>query len=194
MGARQAVPEGLSRDEFDRLMAPSSIGDRRSSTYKRDRMLLELLAGTGLRVNEALTLARYRVDLTDNSVWIEATYSKSGRARRVYFGAALHEKLQDYLDSLPADQLLLFVTRTGARLEDAHVRRLFKKAARRCGLEPLRVHPHALRHTYAIRFLSAGGTLEVLRDQLGHSSISTTAIYLQAASWQRAEQVAKLDL
>ena len=191
---RVVVPEGLSTLEYERLMDPHTVGDPRSSTYKRDRMLLELLAGTGLRINEALTLARDRIDLAESSIWIPAAYSKSGRARRVYMGPSMVTKIQSYLAGLPETQWALFATSTGARLTDAHCRRLFKKFARRAGLPPERIHPHALRHTYAIRFLGSGGTLETLRDQLGHASISTTAIYLQSASWFRAEQVAKLDL
>jgi site-specific recombinase XerD len=180
-------------------MDPHTTGDKRSSTYARDRMLLELLAGTGLRVNEALSLTRDRLDLSppepeQPSLWIATEHSKTGRARRVYFGASLRQKLADYAAQLPADQRVLFATRTGETLTDSHVRRLFKKFARRALLDPARIHPHALRHTYSIRFLSAGGTIEALRDQLGHTSLATTAIYLQAASWHRAEQVAKLDL
>lgn len=191
---RSTVPEGLSRAEFERLMDPASVGDKRSSTYARDRMLLELLAGTGLRINEALKLARDRVDLQDCSLWIPAAHSKTGSARRVYFGESLAALLGDYLGALPVDQWRLFTTRTGARLTDAHVRRLFKKVARRAGIDPERLHAHILRHTYAVRFLSNGGTLEALRDQLGHASITTTAIYLRAASWQRADEVARMDL
>jgi site-specific recombinase XerD len=191
---RREVPEGLNRQEYDRLMDPKTVGDPRSDSYQRDRTLLELLAGTGLRINEALSLNRDRVDLVDRSVWIPAAHSKTGRARRVYFGESLRDKLAAYLSDMPPEQWALFVTRTGARLTDAHVRRLFKKFARRADIDPERLHPHALRHTYAIRYLSLGGTLEALRDQLGHASIATTQIYLQAASWQRAEQVARLDL
>ena len=90
----QAAPEGLTRWEFDLLMDPRTIGDKRASTYKRDRMLLELLAGTGMRINEALSLNRDRVDLQDGSIWIPAANSKSGRARRIYFGQSLAEKLR----------------------------------------------------------------------------------------------------
>jgi len=191
---RSTVPEGLSRAEYERLMDPASVGDKRSATYARDRMLLELLAGTGLRINEALRLARDRVDLPDHSLWIPGAHSKTGSARRVYYGENLAALLGDYLAALPAGQWRLFTTRTGSRLADAHVRRLFKKVARRSEIDPERLHPHILRHTYAVRFLSGGGTLEALRDQLGHASITTTAIYLRAASWQRAEEAARLDL
>jgi len=191
---RVTVPEGLSRMEFDRLMDPHTVGDPRASTYARDRMLLELLAGTGLRINEALTLNRDRVDLVERSIWVPAALSKSGRARKVYVGDTLVGKLRAYLDSLPATQWALFSTRTGARLTDSHVRRLFKKFAMRAGIDPERCHPHAMRHCYASRFLGNGGTLEALKTQLGHSSTQVTSIYLQGSSWQRADEAQKLDL
>lgn len=191
---RATVPEGLSRTEFERLMDPHTVGDPRSASYARDRMLLELLAGTGLRINEALSLNRDRVDLEDSSVWVPAINSKSGCARRVYFGPSLAESLRHYLAGLPRDQWALFVTRTGARLTDSHVRRLFKKFARRAGIDPERLSPHKMRHTFATRYLGEGGTLEALRDELGHSQISVTAIYLRAASWHRADEAKRLDL
>jgi site-specific recombinase XerD len=190
----QGAPEGLNEYEYERLMAPDAIGDRRASTYKRDRMLLELLAGTGLRINEALSLNRDRVDLAKRSIWIPAALAKSGRMRVVYFGPALATSLQCYLAGLPAEQWALFVTRTGARLTDSHVRRLFKKIAGNTGLDPGKVHPHVLRHTYASRFLGEGGTIEDLKLQLGHASIAITNVYLQGESWHRAEHVARLDL
>jgi site-specific recombinase XerD len=190
----RSAPEGLTRHEFERLMRPETVGDKRASTYKRDLMLLELLAGTGLRINEALSLNRDRVDLSNRSIWIPASLAKSGRARTVYFGPSLAQKLERYLAELPPNQWALFVTRTGKRLTDSHVRRLFKKFAARAGIDPERLHPHALRHAYATRFLSAGGTLESLKNQLGHSSIAITSIYLSAASWHRAEEATRLDL
>lgn len=190
----RAVPEGLTQSEYKLLMSPRTIGDRRASTYARDRMLVELLAGTGLRVNEALKLARDRVDLEDRSLWIPAKHSKSGQARKVYMGPTLTERLREYLADIPSDQWRLFVTRTGEPLTDAHVRRLFKKLAERAGIDPERLSPHKLRHTYATRFLGEGGSLDALRDQLGHSSIQVTAIYLRAASWHRRSEADRLDL
>lgn len=190
----QTVPEGLTEEEFDRLMDPRSIGDPRASTYKRDRMLLELLAGTGLRINEALSLTRLSVNLNRRSVWVAPEHSKNGKGRAVFFGPTLQGKLEAYLAEIPERQNLLFVTRTGAQLSDSHARRLFKKIARRAGIDPERVHPHALRHLFALRTLDRGGDLNRLRVQLGHARITTTAIYLQAASWHRAEEAARLDL
>jgi site-specific recombinase XerD len=191
---RSTVPEGLSRAEFERLMDPASVGDKRSSTYARDRMLLELLAGTGLRINEALSLTRDRIDLADNSLWVLARHSKNKQGRVCYFGPTLAASLTAYLAVLPREQWLLFVTRTGKALSDAHVRRLFKKVARRAEIDPERLSPHILRHSFATRFLGSGGTLEALRDALGHSHISVTAGYLRCASWHRKSEAERLDL
>ena len=102
--------------------------------------------------------------------------------------------LRDHVAEMPAEQFDLFVTRTGARMQDSHARRLFKKIARNAGLDPERCHPHVLRHVYSMRYLSEGGTLDDLRVNLGHSSIRITQIYLDIASWHRAEAAARLDL
>lgn len=188
------TPTTYTEAELEALLAPNSIGDKRSRVYRRDRMLVELLAGTGMRINEVLGLTRIEIDLERLVIYIPPERDKTGRGRYVYFGPTLAEKLRAYLAWLPALENRLFTTSSRAPLTDTHVRGLMKKIARRAGVDPKRVHAHAFRHSYAFRYVEAGGDVYMLQQQLGHKSLSTTSIYLQAASRRRAEQVARLDL
>jgi len=194
--AKTKLPTVLTDEELARLLAPRAIGDRRSGVYARDRMLLLLLAGSGLRVGEATGLARDWLDLAGKSPCLRVPQecSKAGPGRTVYLGGRIAGELAAYVAALPTEQQALFVTRTGRSLDPSHVRRLCKKVARRAGLSPSRVHPHALRHTYARRWLEAGENLLDLSRQLGHERVQTTSLYLRVASPYQADAAVRADL
>lgn len=190
----EKLPEIYTEDELRRLLLKGSAGDHRSSVRDRDHFLLRTLASTGLRVSEALTLTRSDVDLENSRLFVSKPRSKNGPGRWVYFGPDYGEELARYLSSLPDDQTHLFATSSGKPVRDSHIRGLLKKVARRAGIDPERVHAHKFRHTYAVRYLEAGGSLPTLSEQLGHASIQTTLVYLHVASWHRAKEATRLNL
>jgi site-specific recombinase XerD len=190
----RVVHEALTTEEMRRLATPRAIGDPRAVGYRRNRMIFDLMISTGLRSCEVVTLTRTRVDLDAGRIWVAKEFAKSGTGRPVWLGPSIRERLGSYLETIPDDQELLFPTRRGRVMDTRKLRELFDKVAKRTQIEPKRLHPHALRHTYAIRYLEAGGSLPALRDQLGHSDIETTAIYLRSASRTQAEEAARLDL
>lgn len=191
----------LTEAELDRLLSPASFGDRRSSVYQRDRILVELLAHTGMRVGEVLGLVRSEIHLDHPEgpcIVIPPERVKTRTERKVFLAPVILGRLAAYLEFLPADQERLFLTGTGKPLTDRHVRRYMKKLARRAGVEPERVHAHAFRHAYAFRWLERTHgneqELHLLMHQLGHKLLSTTSIYTKADSPRRAGVVAALDL
>lgn len=189
------APQALSARELDALLRLPSVGDHRSALRSRDHLLLHFLLGTGMRISEALGVRLSDIDLPARRIFVRPTRAKGGKGRYIYISPALVERISGYLSDPPpfyerqlsacegpSPSIPLFTTREGTAIHPAHVRGLMKKIARRAGVEPERVHAHAFRHTYAIRFLDAGGSLAALRDQLGHSRIDTTAVYLLASS------------
>jgi site-specific recombinase XerD len=191
---RVVVHEALTTEEMRRLALTDAVGDKRSSVYARDRMLIDLMVSTGLRSCEAVSLTRIRCDLEVGRIFVAAEHAKSGVGRPVWLGPTIRSRLAVYLDTLPPRQELLFATVSGQAITTGQLRHLFKKIARRTGIQSERLHPHALRHTYAIRYLERGGSLMALRDQLGHADIETTSIYLRSASRVQAEEATRLDL
>jgi site-specific recombinase XerD len=142
----------------------------------RDRAVLELLYGAGLRAAEACDLDLEHLEATAMRVT-----GKGGRTRIVPLGAPARSAIETWLaqgrhllataDSPPA----LFLTNRGTRLEPSAVRRLLQRRLRALGLEGF--SPHALRHAYATDMLEGGGDLRSIQDLLGHASLDTTEVY-----------------
>jgi len=158
----------------------------------RDRALVELLYGAGLRVGETAALDVRDLDLHRGEVRV---MGKGGKERVVPLPAAARESLGAYLDSRRAPGLLaepLFPSlrpRDGRsrRLGTRDIRRILKARARRVGIAD-RIHPHRLRHSYATHLLDMGADLREIQELLGHASLSTTEKYT-AVSAERLIEV-----
>lgn len=148
----------------------------------RDRAVLELLYGAGLRAAELVGLDLDDVDMGGRLVRVRG---KGNRERVVPFGGAAAAVLQVYLphravwrsgcrDLDPGEPL--FLNQRGRRLTDRSVRRLLDAALVRMA-EARRLHPHTLRHAFATHLLEAGMDLRAIQELLGHASLSTTQRY-----------------
>ena len=145
----------------------------------RDRALVELLYGAGLRVSEAVGLGKTDVDLDQRLV--RAT-GKGDKERVVPLGRPAAEALRRYLargrphlDRRHRPEL--FLNAQGGALTRAGAFFVLKRLAEKAGLEPERVHPHLLRHSFATHLLEGGADLRTIQELLGHSSLSTTQLY-----------------
>lgn len=189
------LPNPLPVDDCAALIeSPDSDprGERSDRGRLRDRALVELLYGAGLRVGETSALDVRDVDLHRGEVRV---MGKGGKERVVPLPAAARESLGEYLDSRRAPGILaepLFPSlrpRDGRarRLGTRDIRRILKARARRVGIAD-RVHPHRLRHSYATHLLDMGADLREIQELLGHASLSTTEKYT-AVSAQRLIEV-----
>ena len=157
----------------------------------RDRALLELLYGAGLRVSELAGLDVRDVDLHRGDVRVSG---KGGKQRVVPLPAAARAALVAWIDSRRAPGLLaqpLFTAlRRGAtaprRLGVRDVRRIVASRARRGGVAS-HVHPHRLRHSYATHLLDMGADLREIQELLGHASLATTEKYTAVSSERLVE-------
>ncbi len=139
----------------------------------RDRAILEVLYGAGLRVGELCALDPDDVDLASGLIRVRK--GKGGKERRVPMGAAAADAVRDWLLERGEHPGPLFLNARGRRLGDRTVRRLLQQAGRDLGVPDL--HPHALRHSFATHLLDAGADLRGIQELLGHSSLSTTQRY-----------------
>ncbi|HEU4457897.1 MAG TPA: tyrosine recombinase XerC [Methylibium sp.] len=150
----------------------------------RDRCIVELLYGCGLRVAELCALDARPAG--DRPCWIDAAageahlVGKGSKARSVPVGAAALRALEAWLALREAlarpGEPALFVNRRGTRLSASQVRTRLAERAQQAGL-PTHVHPHMLRHSYASHLLQSSGDLRAVQELLGHASISTTQVY-----------------
>jgi len=175
----ERLPDVISIDDAERLLSqPFPPGP----TGLRDRAILEVLYGCGLRVSELTGLGTTDIDLDDGFMRV---FGKGGKERDVPVGGAARRALVDYLAhgrpflrpkgrSRQQDPSAVFLNTYGGRLTRQSVFGIVRRYAGRVGLS---VHPHTLRHSYATHMLEGGADLRVLQEILGHADISTTQVY-----------------
>ena len=180
-GPRQAkqLPRPLAVDDCVALCEAPARGAAWPGPARelRDRALVELLYGAGLRVAEAAALDVRDVDLHRGDARV---MGKGGKERVVPLPAAAREAVAAWLETRRGPGSLgepLFTSlRRARRLGPRDIRRVVAARARRAGIAS-RVHPHRLRHSYATHLLDMGADLREIQELLGHASLSTTQRY-----------------
>ncbi len=166
----RALPKYLSPEEIELLI--SSSGDIKTSV--RLKCMLELLYASGLRVSELCELP-LSANLGDKLL----IHGKGAKERLVPMHEAAQDALHKWLE-LRGDSDSKYVfpsnSQTGHITRDGFFK-ILKKCAVLAGIEPSRVSPHVLRHSFASHLLAGGANLRVIQTMLGHEDISTTQIY-----------------
>lgn len=172
--ANRSLPKALSIEQVDRLLA-APVGDEPRA--RRDRALLELLYGAGLRISELTGLDLDDVDAVERLVLVRG---KGDKQRLVPFGevaaAALDAWLVQARPALQPREPAVFVNLRGGRLTRQGAWKLVKAHADRVGLNT-EVSPHTLRHSFATHLLDGGADVRAVQELLGHASVTTTQIY-----------------
>lgn len=165
-------PKGLSDDQLDRLR--SVLANATGVAAARDRAMVALMLGSGLRIGSTVALDAGDVDLA-NGV-LTARCVKRDRVQRVYFGAEARAELQRLIAGLPGPGPL-FRAPSGQRMAVRHACRRITDWLDRAGIHD--ASPHSLRHAFATRLLARTGDLFLVQRALGHRSIASTVVYLQ---------------
>ena len=183
---RRALPRTLSPAEVERLLDAAAGTTPRAL---RDQALGELLYGGGLRVSETVSLDRQAVDLENRLV---RCFGKGSKERVVPIGREAAEAVRrylargrPYLDKRHRPEL--FLNAHGGPLTRQGVFLILRRLAEKAGLEPERVHPHLLRHSFATHLLEGGADLRAVQEMLGHADLSTTELYTHVSDRRRRE-------
>ena len=158
---------------------------------RRDRAILELFYASGLRLSELVNAKLENLSLEEG--WIRVT-GKGNKTRLTPVGGGAREALQSYMDHARAELVKprttshIFLSRNGTRLTTVRVWQIVKERAAMAGLDPAKVHPHLLRHSFATHLLNHGADLRVIQEMLGHADIATTQIYTHVDQ-QRLKEV-----
>lgn len=176
----RSVPKAISVEEVTRLIeapAPDLLG-------RRDRALLEVLYGAGLRISELVALDVDDIDLDEGSILVRA--GKGSRSRRVPLGRAGRDAAASYLATSRPELArrargrgpagAMFLNARGSRLSRQGCWKILKRYAGVAGLQA-EVSPHTLRHSFATHILDGGADIRVVQELLGHASLATTQIY-----------------
>ncbi|MCJ2054797.1 tyrosine-type recombinase/integrase [Methylobacterium sp. J-070] len=177
IGAAVKVPP-IKNTLAERIMSEAdALLMIRQEPVLRNRVLLTVLYGGGLRISEVCGL-RWR-DLAARDEAGQATvFGKGGKTRAVLLSAATWKVLAALRGEAPADQPV-FRSRKGGALDPSAVHRVVKAAAARAGL-PIEVSAHWLRHAHASHSLDRGAPSHLVQATLGHASVATTGRYLHA--------------
>jgi integrase/recombinase XerD len=188
-----AVPKALSEDEVARLLTAVTGED---AVARRDRAILELLYGTGMRISELVGLSLGDLSLDQGLV---RAFGKGSKERVVPVGRWAREALEAWL--MPSgrgslaperwarrdDAEAVFLNQRGGRLSRQGAWAIVRAYGDRVGLGE-RLTPHVLRHSCATHMLDHGADIRVVQELLGHASIATTQVYTRVST-ERLRQV-----
>lgn len=172
----RTLPEVLSVDEITRLLAAPQLDERLAF---RDRAMLELAYGAGLRVSEWIGLAVKDVLLEDGLVRV---FGKGSKERLVPIGRSAIGAVAVYMRELRPvlerghGKGILFLNGQGKPLTRMGAWKILRKYVDQAGIEKA-VSPHTLRHSFATHLLEGGADLRAVQEMLGHADIATTQIY-----------------
>lgn len=172
------LPKALTRAQVDRLLESPRRGD---AIGMRDRLILEMLYATGMRISELTALDVGDLDRAERLVTVRG---KGGKWRIIPYGRSASELLDTYLMaarpelSKRSGSAALFLNARGGRLSRQGCWKLIKAYGDDAGIGEL-TSPHVLRHTFATHLLEGGASLLVVQELLGHASVATTQIYTE---------------
>ena len=159
----------------------------------RDRLIIEIALGTGLRVSEMANLKVEDIYFRKGQNSLTVRDGKGSKDRVVAFNNRLKSLIQEYLDYRISKSPYLFYSERGEKMGRFGISKVFKKVAREADLS---THHsiHTLRHTYATNLYKASGyNLRLVQKQLGHSSITTTTVYSDVLSKDLEDAVENLE-
>ena len=180
------LPAVLSVEEVNAILDSVKLT---SWTGLRDRAILEVLYGCGLRVSEAAGMHISDIFPTEGFVRV---VGKGDKQRVVPMGEAAADALQAYLAARPEAaeprfEDALFLNAKGRPISRVAIFNLVKKQAMVAGIQK-EISPHTFRHSFATHLIENGADLRVVQEMLGHESILTTEIYthIDTSTWQRS--------
>lgn len=179
---RRKLPDALNESEAARLVESF---DGAEPLELRNRAMLEILYGCGLRASELAGLPVRGLDFTEKLVRVRGKRDKErvtpvGNRALTAARAYIAESRPVLLNGKP-DPGALFLNRRGGAVSRVAVFNVVKEAANRCGLSQ-NVSPHTLRHSFATHLVSRGADLVAVKTMLGHESVATTEIYLRVSA------------
>jgi integrase/recombinase XerC len=184
------LPRFLDEDEVRRLVESP---DPETLPGLRDRVILEALYSTGMRVSELVQMNVGDMDLLSEAI---RTRGKGNKERMVPIGRVAAAVTGEYIErrrlaekTKPGPDTPLLINKLGTRLTTRSVNRVLKKYILKTGLRG-KISPHTLRHTFATHLLNRGADLRSVQELLGHEHLSTTQIYTHVTT-ERMKEVYK---
>ena len=185
------LPDTLSLEEIEKLI---SATDENTDLAKRNRCMIEVLYGCGLRVSELTELQISNINFKENYLKIQG---KGDKVRFVPLADYTADFIKDYINNIRSKQKInpkhsdiLFLNSRGAQISRQMVFLIIKEIVRKAGIQK-NISPHPFRHSFATHLLQNGADLRFIQEMLGHSSITTTEIYTHLNTEELHETILK---
>lgn len=170
--APRHLPKNIDVDEVGQLLDI----DLNDPLAVRDRAMLEVMYGAGLRLSELIGINLGHVDLPSGEVWV---MGKGSKERKLPIGRTAVTWLENWLalrDLFGPEDDAMFLSSQGRRISTRNVQKRFAEWGIKQGVNS-HIHPHKLRHSFATHVLESSGDLRAVQELLGHANLSTTQIY-----------------
>ena len=185
------LPDTLSLEEIEKLI---SATEENTDLAKRNRCMIEVLYGCGLRVSELTELQISNINFKENYLKIQG---KGDKVRFVPLADYTADFIKDYINNIRSKQKInpkhsdiLFLNSRGAQISRQMVFLIIKEIVRKAGIQK-NISPHTFRHSFATHLLQNGADLRFIQEMLGHSSITTTEIYTHLNTEELHETILK---
>ena len=185
------LPDTLSLEEIEKLI---SATDENTDLAKRNRCMIEVLYGCGLRVSELTELQISNINFKENYLKIQG---KGDKVRFVPLADYTADFIKNYINNIRSKQKInpkhsdiLFLDSRGAQISRQMVFLIIKEIVRKAGIQK-NISPHTFRHSFATHLLQNGADLRFIQEMLGHSSITTTEIYTHLNTEELHETILK---
>ncbi|MDD2181127.1 MAG: tyrosine recombinase XerC [Bacilli bacterium] len=175
------LPNYLHYNELENLLEIPNIN---TSLGFRNKLIIELLYSTGIRVTELVNIKINDINFYDLTIKV---MGKGSKERYVIFGNILKTLLLEYINDARLELLkgkesdYLLINKNGGNLSDRGVRLIIDNIVKKSSLSK-KISPHVIRHTFATHMLNGGAELKVVQELLGHSNLSTTQIYTHVSN------------
>lgn len=162
------------------------INETKNNSYSvRDRLIIEMLYATGVRISELINIKLTDIDFNERKIVV---MGKGSKERVVYYGEHASLALKEYLNVFNRkDNKYLFLNARGEKLTTSGVRYIINNIMKRLSIKT-HVTPHVLRHTFATDMLNNGCDIIIVQELLGHSSLSSTEVYTHVTN-ERIKEV-----
>jgi len=177
------LPVVMTKEEVRRIL--------KAAPTTRDRLILQFLYSSGLRVSEIVNMERNSLELTERTAVVRG--GKGNKDRLIILAETWCDNMKKYFNEMPNKSDYVFSGENGSKLSVDTIQRIVRVSRKKAGIQK-NVTPHSFRHSFATHLLEEGESIRKIQELLGHADLSTTQIYTKVSAEELKKVKSPLDL